>query len=139
MNLHAIGKKGRIVVLVGILSIVIAGCAPTPVATGPWPEVTYSLTGVCVQSQYDPSPGTQPCVGGDANITIENSTGGTEQSTVTFPYELRFIRAPGEFVYISGQLQGGGTVTCQITSGGRQVQYATSSGEFSIATCSGQS
>ena len=98
--------------------------------------MTYSLTGTCTQSQYDSSPGA-PCVGGDANITIENASGGTEQSTVTFPYSLTFVREPGSFVYISGQLQGTGTISCQITSGGQVVETATSTGQFVIAGCSG--
>lgn len=44
---------------------------------------------------------------------------------------------PGAHVYISGQALNGRTLTCRITVDGVLISENTSSGEYSIATCSG--
>lgn len=115
-------------------AVLLAGCLPpAPPADV---EVMYQLTGTCTQTEYDTNPGS-PCVGGDASITIANASGGTEQTTVAFPYQLTFRRPVGSFIYISGQLGGDGNITCTAYSNGWVVQTATSSGQFVIASCSG--
>jgi hypothetical protein len=126
-------RRVGIAVLVLAAGPLLAAClggAPPP------PQLSYHLTGVCNQTSLQPMLGT-PCVGGDVNITMVNGSGGIEQHTVTFPFDLNLTRPPDGFVYISGQLQGDGYVSCQINNGAQIVQNALSTSEFGIATCSG--
>jgi hypothetical protein len=91
--------------------------APPPTAP---PVLVYEVTG-----------------DGSADLTIENASGGTEQKTVNLPYSEELTRPPDGFVYLSAQLGGSGSVSCNITYGGRVVQQASSSGDYVIASCSG--
>lgn len=129
-------QRVGIAVLVLGAGPLLSACLGGPPAPPPSLPVTYQLGGTCVQTAFDPSPG-QPCVGGDANITIVNGSGGIEQRTVTFPYSVTITRPPDGFIYISGQLQGDGTVNCLVAYGVGVIQTANSNTEFGIATCSG--
>jgi hypothetical protein len=72
------------------------------------------------------------------DLTIENASGGTEQTEASIPWEMTFEAESGQFVYVSAQLSSSGdTVTCEITVDGVTLQEARSEGKFSIATCSG--
>ena len=85
-------------------------------------EVVYSVTGSA----------------GSVSITQSNASGGTEQYESGLPLTRSFWIRPGSFLYISAQNRGdSGDVQCTITSNGRTVQTASSSGAFVIATCSG--
>lgn len=72
-----------------------------------------------------------------ASLTYENETGNTEQKDVTMPWTETFTAAPGDFLYVSAQIDGNGTITCKIYLDGVVWQEATSRGEFVIASCSG--
>lgn len=87
-------------------------------------KIVYSITG------------TAPSV----SVTLQNSTGGTDQfASVTNPQYEFWIR-PGVFLYISAQNNAdSGDVACSITSDGRRVASSSSSGAYVIATCSGRS
>lgn len=85
-------------------------------------EVVYSVTGSA----------------GSVSITQRNVGGGTEQYDSSLPLSRSFWIRPGSFLYISAQNNGdSGDVRCNITSNGRTVQSASSSGAYVIATCSG--
>ncbi len=76
---------------------------------------------------------------GGADLTYENSTGGTEQKEVKLPYEDSFMARRGAYLYISAQNTGEyGTVRCEILVNGQVVKSAESSGAYKIATCSGR-
>jgi hypothetical protein len=75
---------------------------------------------------------------GRADLTYENASGGTEQRTVTIPWSMTFSAPSGQFVYLSAQLDGSGSLYCEIVSDGTIVQQANSSGEYVIASCSGR-
>jgi hypothetical protein len=85
-----------------------------------------------------------------ASITMSTPTG-TQQSNVDVP--LRVATGPragqdglrigpfarGEFVYISAQNDGFGTISCRITTDdGELISSNQSSGRFSIVTCRGR-
>ncbi len=80
-----------------------------------------------------------------ADITIQTDSGGTsQQQGVDVPLRnkaggegLRFTFDGGEFVYISAQNNGSGTLTCRIKADGVVISENTASGEFAIATCEG--
>ena len=69
--------------------------------------------------------------------TFFNGNGDLEQHDVRLPYMVTINRPSDGYVSISGWLNGDGTVTCQITSGGHVVASTTSTGEFVGADCSG--
>lgn len=78
------------------------------------------------------------------DLTFENDQGNTEQVADrriqnSTPWTKRGVFGRGEFVYVSAQ-QGdsNGTVTCEILVAGVVVESATSSGPYTIATCSGR-
>ena len=73
-----------------------------------------------------------------ASLTIENETGGTEQTDVFLPWMKRFTAEAGQFVYISAQNDSdGGSISCLITADDEVIESAESDGAFAIASCSG--
>jgi hypothetical protein len=71
------------------------------------------------------------------NITQQNDTGGTDQGDYKVPYCDMFTGFhSGDFLYISAQNNGGGSITCKIYSGSSVIAQATANGEYAIATCS---
>lgn len=74
-------------------------------------------------------------------LTYENATGNTEQTTTTTQdatWEKSFRAEEGAFLYVSAQLGDAiGSIDCEIEVNGDVVERAHSSGAFSIATCSG--
>lgn len=79
------------------------------------------------------------------DITMESTSGTSQQSNLKVPLSsksgsrgLTVEMNRGDFVYISAQNQGSsGSVTCRITVDGAVVSTVTSSGGYTIATCSG--
>lgn len=76
---------------------------------------------------------------GSVSLTYVNATGGTEQiSTAGVPWEKTFQMHYGDFVYISAQNNGeSGSVICEIKLDGNAWKQSTSSGAYTIASCSG--
>lgn len=80
-----------------------------------------------------------------ADLTYTGAGGSTEQQngvdvplvTTNGDRGLRVTMAPGDFVYLSAQNRGPGSITCTIRAGATTVDTATSRGEFAIASCSG--
>jgi len=74
-----------------------------------------------------------------ASLTWENEQGGTEQGDYRLPYTQSSMKMDrGDFAYLSAQNQGrAGTVTCNIYVNDDLWRTSTSSGEYSIVTCSG--
>jgi hypothetical protein len=73
-----------------------------------------------------------------ASLTYQNAQGGTEQRTVTLPWHIDFLATPDMFLYLSAQNQDdSGTIECAILSGSATIQRASSSGGYTIASCSG--
>ncbi len=72
-----------------------------------------------------------------AQITIQNSAGGTEQHTVSVPWSMEFEARGGSFVYPSGQNQGSGRLKAAIYVDGTSLQEAESTEEYGIASVSG--
>lgn len=74
------------------------------------------------------------------SLTYENDTGNTEQHDVALPWQKTLYLQSGQFVYVSAQLEqaSGFEITCRIIAGNRVIETATSSGQYSIATCSGR-
>ena len=77
---------------------------------------------------------------GTADITYENSTGGTEQKTVTIPWTGPAWEVhDGDYLYISAQNNGkSGSVICEIRIDGSMVKQSKSEGAYVICTCSGR-
>ena len=71
------------------------------------------------------------------DLTYENASGNTEQRTDLSPWDMSFDADPGQYLYISAQLEAFGTVTCNIKANGTVIETATSKGEYVIASCSG--
>lgn len=71
-----------------------------------------------------------------SSLTYENESGNTEQHTVRLPWRLQFEAQEGQFLYISAQSDGYGN-SCKIKVNGMTVEQADSSGQYSIASCSG--
>ncbi len=77
-------------------------------------------------------------LGGSANVTYSNESGGTEQNTVRFPWILEMKVPAGRFLYLSAQkTEERGTVRAAISVEGKIVQEANSSAAFGIASVSG--
>ncbi|WP_426303153.1 hypothetical protein [Arthrobacter sp. R-11] len=81
-----------------------------------------------------------------ADVTLGSATGTVQGTGKAVPLTnkttgkrgLTFMMPRGHFVYLSAQNTGGsGTITCRITVDGEIVSTNTSSGGYSIASCSG--
>jgi hypothetical protein len=80
-----------------------------------------------------------------ADLTLQLSAGGqSQQQNVGIPLMnksgtagLEFTANDGDFLYISAQNNGGGTLHCRITEDGSTVAAQTSRGQYAIVTCSG--
>jgi hypothetical protein len=92
----------------------------TPIS---YPTVVYEITGT---AKY-------------VDVTLNNSTGGTEQYTnVPIPKRYTYNSFPDYFLYISAQNTGeSGTVTVSIYVNGTLFKTSTSSGAYVIASASG--
>lgn len=72
------------------------------------------------------------------SMVWENSQGGTEMGDYRLPWDKTFTFEEGDFVYISAQNQGEtGSIICQIWVNGVKWKESTSTGAYSICTCSG--
>lgn len=115
-------------ILLGLLVFLIVGCEDYYTGSA-LSQVEYRVVGS----------------GPSVDVTLSNATGGTEQySDQTLPYSYTFTTTEeDQFVYISAQINGTGTITSEIyrksVNGGSWVLYdsSTSSGAYVIATVSG--
>lgn len=73
-----------------------------------------------------------------ASITIENEYGGTEQHTVTVPWEKQFQAKTGQFVYVSAHNGGYGRIKAVTYVVGEMLHQAESTEQFGIASASGR-
>lgn len=73
----------------------------------------------------------------DASVTYETPTG-TQQGDVDDGWSRTFTFQPGDFVYVSVQNGGSGSVSCTIEGSSGVISTNSSSGEFKIATCDGR-
>lgn len=72
------------------------------------------------------------------DVTLQNPQGGTEQGHYGFPFKEGFNFSDGQFAYISAQKdEVGGSFSCHIWVDGVLWRSSTSTGPYSIATCSG--
>lgn len=73
-----------------------------------------------------------------ASLTYRNSSGGTEQKTITLPGSVKYTNFPkGGFMYIAAQNQGAvGSVNVSISVNGKLIKAATSSAPYGIASVS---
>lgn len=72
------------------------------------------------------------------SLTYQNEQGGTEQQNALVPWKKTYTMQPGDFAYVSAQNNGeSGTVICVIELNGKEVKRSTSSGAYTIASCSG--
>ncbi len=73
-----------------------------------------------------------------AALTYRNASGGTEQVTVSLPWDLSFSAQIKQFVYLSARkTESAGTIECTIYLDGFPVKKATANSPFGIATVSG--
>jgi hypothetical protein len=108
----------------------ITGCGHSTPATPPitTSDVVYKVTGSARS----------------VDITMQTGTGMSQQNDISVPVKnkngepgLHVTMPRGGFTYISAQNQGeSGTVTCSIEIDTVVVSTNTSSGAYSIATCS---
>lgn len=76
--------------------------------------------------------------GGQVSLTYHNASGGTEQNTVSVPWELDFQAPIGTFVSLSAQKEDdSGRVIAKIYVNGDLLQQAGSSMPFGIVSVSG--
>lgn len=74
----------------------------------------------------------------EASLTYANAQGGTEQVTVTPPWQKPLTVQSGQFLYVAAQNEGKtGDVTCEIWVNGEKWKSSTSSAAYGIASCSG--
>ena len=72
-------------------------------------------------------------------ITYENAAGGTSQARVNIPWSYSFGADPGDFLYVSCQIDSGGDrgiIQVEIYRDGDLFKFASASGFPNIATAS---
>lgn len=71
-----------------------------------------------------------------SHITFTVPDGTTVQVREHLPYSLEFPVPSGRPISVAAQDDGFGEITCQIYLNGAKVKETTSTGKYSIATCS---
>lgn len=71
------------------------------------------------------------------DLTYSDSGGNTQQVSMSSTWELKFDADKGQFLYVSAQHNNTGSVSVSIKCQGKNIDDATSSGEYVIATASG--
>ena len=71
------------------------------------------------------------------DLTYQNRTGGTNQTSVSDDWNYVFSGSPGDFIYLSAQLQGRGLVRTKIYIDGVLFQESSSNSEYGISNVSG--
>ncbi len=112
----------------------LIGCGPSSY------QVTYKVTTSDVK-------GDDPVIGHIADITTANATGGTEQFDKTaLNWHEDFTVSAGGHLYLAAQNQSmpflgeskyNSDITCEILVNGVSYKKSTSTGDASIASCSG--
>jgi len=74
---------------------------------------------------------------GSAMITYTTPSGQEQDSSADLPWRKTFKSDAGEFLSVSAQNKGGGTITCTITVDGKTIKRARSKGAYAIASCDG--
>lgn len=117
------GERGRwaaVLVFPACLGLLVLAASPSSgsFAEG---EVTYQVTGSATE----------------ASLTYQNGDGGTSQEKVSLPWSLTVKAPASNFLYISAQNEGDyGDITCTISVDGKVIKTSTSSGSYTIASCS---
>jgi hypothetical protein len=117
-----------IVVGIGFGIIALIGAVTGPTHSAPPPRdttaaVIYRVTGVAANF---------------ADVTYQNAQGGTEQRHVSLPWNMTLTVNHGAFAYLSAQNASAyGAITCEIQVDGVPFKKSTSSGAYTIASCSG--
>lgn len=110
-------KRGALVAV-----LLLAGCTSSFLHSGDSRVVTFELTGSALS----------------ADLTYSVGNSGTEQrSGANVPWTKEFSAHSGDFLYLSAQNNGSGSLHCVIASGGHVVAEHTSRGQFSIVQCDG--
>ena len=119
--------------VVPVLLFAAVGCGSAEGSASSRPTVTFFAEGVDTEA---------------AALTMRSESGGTLQKDVSLPLKDvttgvqglvsdQFER--GDFLYFSMQNSNGfGSVTCRIVVDGEEVDRATASGGYKIATCQGR-
>lgn len=113
-------------------SILVAGAVDRSAGryAGPFELPTHTVT-YLVDNTYGR--------GGHASITIENGTGGTEQSYEGLPWTKEFTPEHGQFLYVSAQDEdpwGSKGVEVSILVDGKKIRHAASLAQYAIASVS---
>lgn len=132
-------KPSQRAIVIAVL-VVAAIVAVVAIASGGGSDDGSDASGSTVDVRYELS-GTAT----SADITIESDTGGSsQQQDVSVPLRnengttgLRLDFVAGDFVYLSAQNNGSGTLTCTIKADGLVISENTASGKYAIATCKG--
>lgn len=124
-------KGGLIVFGIYIALGVLVALVDSPPSTRS--SAGNASTSLTVTYEVDALPGV---TGSSSSLTYANETGNTEQHKVDLPWRLQFEAQPGQFLYLSAQSGGYGNA-CKIKVDGVVLERADSSGQYSIASCSG--
>lgn len=77
--------------------------------------------------------------GAYVDLTYRNGSGGTDQKSVSAPWEYKFNGNPGDHLYVSAQTDKYGTpIKAEILVGGKVLYQGGASKEHGIATASGR-
>lgn len=74
---------------------------------------------------------------GTALVTYSTPSGQEQDNGADLPWTKKFKAKGGEFLSVSAQNKGGGTITCTITVDGKTIKRARSKGAYAIASCDG--
>lgn len=122
--------------------LALAACAPTEAD----PNIAGSPT---ASGKPAPAKKSKPAnglhtvvyeIGGTARkglITYSTPSGQEQANGAKVPWTKTFKAKDGEFLSVSAQNDGGGTINCKISVDGKLLKRSQSSGQFAIASCDG--
>lgn len=122
------GTVAAVLLLTGCTSSGLSSSAPTVPDVPTSHAIVYYIGGARTTANLTLTIHGQQSQQNDVDVPLHNKNGA---------YGLRFDADPGEFLYVSAQNQGDGTITCRIAEDGLTIVSNESSGEFAIVTCDG--
>jgi hypothetical protein len=121
-----------------IIVAAVASGGKTPQASASSPPATGApATGPAVTASQAPPAAqavTYVVTGSSADVTY-GPAGSDSAGTVPMRKSAAIPASPAAYYAISAQLQGGGSVTCELIIGGTVISRATATGGYNIADC----
>lgn len=137
---------GAVVLLFIIIAATSGGTTPAPTTSAAAPAASGSAAPAAPAASESAAPAATGVVyevagsGRATSITYGEGGGVSQQNGTRLPWTKTAKAADGFGIYaLTAQSSGSGEISCKITVNGEEIATQTSSGQYSVVSCSGTS